>query len=158
MLKKQIQGFETLIEVEDHCLVNKDIELDDVESFEIEEKAIQLMDHVKTTTSHGEWDMTMEILLLDFFRDELTMTNGVIKSDSELESRLLRMAKSWVKGVDDGSLEWELEGTREVCIGEMGKSGNWKAFEDEQQEIGIEIEKIMLNHLLDELTMDLLNV
>ncbi|XP_071717746.1 uncharacterized protein [Rutidosis leptorrhynchoides] len=159
MLKQRIQDFETLIENENCCYVNKNTELDDVESFEIEEKAIQLMDQVKTTSSEGvEWDPNMEILLLDFFRDELIMTKGVIKSGCQVESRLLKMARSWMKGVDDGSLEWELEGTNDVCIGEMLKRGNWKGFESEEQEIGLELEKIMLNHLLDELIMDLVIV
>ncbi|PWA99939.1 hypothetical protein CTI12_AA000660 [Artemisia annua] len=157
LLKQQILDFENLIEVEDLCLVNKNVELDDVESFEIEEKAIQLMDHVKTTSSTEELDVTMDVMLLDFFRDELSTTKEV-KGDGKFESRVLSMAKSWVKGEDDGSLEWELEGTRDVCIGEMWKSGNWKDFEDEKQEIAIEIEKMMLNHLLDELSIDLLNI
>ncbi|GJZ71839.1 hypothetical protein Tco_0635690 [Tanacetum coccineum] len=75
MLKQQIQDFENLIEVEDRCLVNKNAALDDVESFEIEEKAIQLMDHVKTTSSTKEsLDVTMDVMLLDFFRDELSTT------------------------------------------------------------------------------------
>ncbi|GKA55804.1 hypothetical protein Tco_0754876 [Tanacetum coccineum] len=158
MLKQQIQDFENLIEVEDRCLVNKNAALDDVESFEIEEKAIQLMDHVKTTSSTKEsLDVTMDVMLLDFFRDELSTTKEG-KIDGKFESRVLRMAKSWVRGEDDGSLEWELEGTRDVCIREMWKSGNWKDFEDEKQDIAIDIEKMMLNHLLDELSIDLLNV
>ncbi|KAI3515528.1 hypothetical protein L1887_14427 [Cichorium endivia] len=50
MLKQQIQEFEILIEVQDRCLANRNIELDDLESFRVEEKAIQLMDHVKTSS------------------------------------------------------------------------------------------------------------
>nr|GFA91682.1 hypothetical protein [Tanacetum cinerariifolium] len=154
MLKQQIQDFENLIEVEDRCLVNKNAALDDVESFEIEEKAIQLMDHVKTTSSTKELDVTMDVMLLDFFRDELSTTKEG-KIDRKFESRVLRMAKSWLRGEDDSSLERELEGTRDVCIGEMWKSGNWKDFEDEKQDIAIDIEKMMLNQLLDELSVDL---
>lgn len=149
MLKQRIQDFENL--------VNEDIELDDTESFKIEEKAIQLMDHVKTTSSIEDWDSNMDCLLLDFFRDEL-ITRNRRKNNAELESRVLKVAKSWVRGEDDGSLEWDLEGTRLVCVGEMEKKDKWNNFEDEEEEIGIEMEKIMLNQLLDELSMDLLNV
>ncbi|KAL4562740.1 hypothetical protein LXL04_026770 [Taraxacum kok-saghyz] len=150
MLKQRIQEFENLIEVEDTCFLNKAMELDDIESFKVEEKAIKLMDHVKTTTSFEDCDD----LLLDFFRDEM-ITNKGVEID---ESRVLKMAKSWVRGEDDGSLGWEMEGRREVCIQEMEKIGKWKDFEDEQQEIGIEISMMVFDHLLNELSMDLLNV
>lgn len=157
MLKQQIQDFENLIEVEDRCLANRNTELDDLESFRVEEKAIQLMDNVKTTSSIEDCDQNVDDLLLDFFRDELITSKGV-KNECEFESRLLRIAKSWVRGEDDGSLEWEMEGRREVCIQEMDKRGKWKEFEEEQKEIGIEMTTILFEHLLDELSMDLLNV
>ncbi|CAH1443546.1 unnamed protein product [Lactuca virosa] len=157
MLKQRIQDFENLIEVEDRCLVNRNIELDDVESFRVEEKAIQLMDHVKTTSSIEECDESVDDLLLDFFRDEL-ITNKGVKNNSEFESKVIRMAKCWVRGEDDGSLEWEMEGRREVCIQEMDKRGEWKDFEEEQKEIGIEIAKFLFDNLLNELSMDVLNV
>ncbi|KAI3701343.1 hypothetical protein L2E82_45997 [Cichorium intybus] len=156
MLKQQIQDFENLIEVEDRCLANRNVELDDLESFRVKEKAIQLMDHVKTSLIE-EYDQNVDDLLLDFFRDELITSKGV-KSEYEFESRLLRMAKSWVRGEDDGSLEWEMEGRREVCIQEMDKRGKWKDFEEEQKEIGIEMTTILFEHLLHELSIDLLNV
>ncbi|KAI3503206.1 hypothetical protein L1887_31644 [Cichorium endivia] len=107
--------------------------------------------HVKTS-SIEECNQNVDDLLLDFFRDELITSKGV-KSEYEFESRLLRMAKYWVRGEDDGSLEWEMEGRREVCIQEMDKRGKWKDFE----EIGIEMTTILFEHLLDELSMDLLN-
>lgn len=154
MLKQpRVQDFGS---VEDRRFVNKNVGLDDVESFKIEENAIQLMDHVKIRSPVEECDENDEYLLLDFFRDELVTSKGV-KNNGEFELRVLRVAKSWMRGEDDGSLEWELEGTREVCIREMEKRGKWNDYEDEQQEIGVEIEKLVLNHLLNELTMDLLN-
>nr|XP_043621609.1 uncharacterized protein LOC122593283 [Erigeron canadensis] len=164
MLKQRIQDFENLIgDEEDHFLENNDkYELnDDIESFQIEEKAIQLIDHVfkLTTTSSGskEWDINMDCMLLDFFRDELITSKETKSNSREIESKILRMAKSWVKGEDhDGSLEWALEGTRQVCIQGMEKNENWRDFEQEQRDIAIEIEEIMLNDLLDELSIDLL--
>ncbi|KAJ0914237.1 hypothetical protein HanPSC8_Chr06g0236291 [Helianthus annuus] len=155
MLKQRIHNFENLIDN-----VNKRIVvdvLDDTESFVIEEKAIRLTEHVKTTSSIEEWDLSLDCLLLDYFRDELVTSKGV-KNNEELESRVLNVAKSWVNGEDDGSLAWEMEGRREVCIREMDKALNWKCFDDDQNEIVIEIEKMMLNQLLDELSIDLVNV
>ncbi|KAI3693897.1 hypothetical protein L1987_76852 [Smallanthus sonchifolius] len=134
-LKQQIQNFENLIEVHDD--MNKHVELYDTESFKIEEQAIRLMDHVKTTSSIEEWDLNLDCLLIDFFRDELNNGN--------LESRVLSVAKCWVRG-------------EMICIGEMDKRWNLKDLEDDQKEIVIEMEKMMLNCLLDELTMDLVNV
>ncbi|KAF5801165.1 hypothetical protein HanRHA438_Chr06g0253981 [Helianthus annuus] len=155
MLKQQIHNFENLIDdVNKRVVVDV---LDDTDSFVIEEKAIRLMEHVKTTSSIGEWDLSLDCLLLDYFRDEL-VTSKRVKNNEELESRVLNVAKSWVNGEDDGSLAWEMEGRREVCIREMDKELNWKCFDDDQNEIVIEIEKIMLNQLLDELSIDLVNV
>lgn len=156
MLKQQIQEFENLIEVEDHRLVNKNIKLDDVESFIIEEKAIQLMNQVKTTSSIEESNSNMDYLLLDLFRDELIINKG-LETDSEFESRVLRVAKSWINGESDESLEWEIEGAREMCVREIEKSINLKDFKEDKQEIGIEIASMVFDHLLDELSTDLLN-
>ncbi|XP_076951825.1 uncharacterized protein LOC143625368 [Bidens hawaiensis] len=137
--------------------LNKRVESVDTESFIIEEQSIQLMDHVKTTSSIDEWDLRLDCLLLDYFRDEL-ITSKDVKNNGRLESRVLNVAKCWVKGEDDGCLEWEMEGRREVCVREMDRRTNWNDFEDDREDIVIEIEKMMLNHLLDELSIDLLNV
>ncbi|KVH89134.1 uncharacterized protein LOC112526672 [Cynara cardunculus var. scolymus] len=157
MLKQQIQEFENLIVAEDHSLVNKNIELDDVESFIVEEKAIELMNQVKTTTSIEESNSNMDYLLLDFFRDELFTKKG-LETDSEFESRVLRVAKSWIRGESDESLEWEIEGTREMCVREIEKIINLKDFKEDKQEIGIEIASMVFDHLLDELSSDLVNI
>ncbi|KAJ9539501.1 hypothetical protein OSB04_032234 [Centaurea solstitialis] len=154
MLKQQIQAFEDLIEVEDHSLPNKNIELelDDVESFIIEEKAIELMNQVEESNSN------MDYLLLDFFRDELVSKKG-LETDSEFESRVLRVAKSWIRAEESNdSLEWELDGAREMCVREIEKKMNLKDLKEEQQEIGIEIASMVFDHLLDELSTELLNV
>ncbi|KAI3681700.1 hypothetical protein L6452_36503 [Arctium lappa] len=158
MHKQQIQEFENLIEVEDHSLVNKNIELDDVESFIIEEKSIELMDQVKTTTSIKESNSNMDYLLLDFFRDELIINKGLGKTESEFESKVLQVAKSWIRGESDESLEWEIEGAREMCVREIEKSLNLKDFKEDKQEIGIEIASMVFDRLLEELSTDRLSV
>ncbi|KAI3741264.1 hypothetical protein L1987_58935 [Smallanthus sonchifolius] len=81
----------------------------------------------------------------NFIRDELITTKGV-KHNGEFESRVLSIAKSWVRGEGDGSLEWG-----------MDERVNWNDFEDDQEAIGIEMEKIVLNYLLDELSMELVS-
>ncbi|KAL8254013.1 hypothetical protein R6Q59_032234 [Mikania micrantha] len=149
--KQRIQNF---IEVDEF---NKHVELNDTESFRIEEQAIELMESVKTTSSIEEWDLSLDCLLIDFFRGEL-ITSKKVNNNGELESRVLSGAKSWVRGEDDGSLEREIKCKREVCIREMDKRWNLRDFEDDQKEIVIEMEKMMLNYLLDDLSVDLVNV
>ncbi|XP_076941656.1 uncharacterized protein LOC143611321 [Bidens hawaiensis] len=150
------------MEMKKHSLIdvnydlNKRVELHDTESFIIEEQVIQLMDHVKTS-SIEEWDLSLDCLLLDYFRDEL-ITSKDVKKNGRLESRVLNVAKCWVKGEDDGCLEWDMDGRREVCVREMDKRTNWNDFEDDREDVVIEIEKMMLNHLLDELSINLLNI
>ncbi|KAL8208005.1 hypothetical protein R6Q57_007417 [Mikania cordata] len=148
--KQRIQNF---IEVDEF---NKHVELNDTESFRIEEQAIELMESVKTTSSIEEWDLSLDCLLIDFFRVEL-ITSKKVNNNGELESRVLSGAKSWVRGEDDGSLEREMKSKREDCIREMDKRWNWRDFEDDQKEIVIEMEKMMLNYLLDDLSIDLVN-
>lgn len=153
-LKQRVHDFEHLVQVDD---VSKHVELSDTESFKIEEHAIQLLDRVKTTCSMEEWDLGLDFLLLDFFRDEL-IANKEVKNNATLESRLLNVAKYWIRGEDDGTLEWGTDDTSEVCIPEMDRRWNSKDLEDDKKDIVIEIEKIMLNHLLDELIIDLVSV
>ncbi|KAK9076472.1 hypothetical protein SSX86_004806 [Deinandra increscens subsp. villosa] len=155
MLKQQIQNFENLIEPDD---LNKHVELNDNESFKLEENAVRLMDQVKTTSSIEEWDLSFDCLLVDYFRDELITNKEVKNISGKLESRVLSVANSWVKGEDDGGKKWEMEGRREACVGEMDRRLNWKDYDDEKKEIVMEMEKIMLNYLLDELSVDLVNI
>ncbi|KAI3766880.1 hypothetical protein L2E82_16957 [Cichorium intybus] len=48
--KPSLRFIKSLQTWKDRCLANRNIELDDLESFRVEEKAIQLMDHVKTSS------------------------------------------------------------------------------------------------------------
>lgn len=123
------------------------------ESDGVEEKAMQLLNEVKISISSSAecLEIDEEFLLLDFFMQQLSDNK---KSDEEL----LKVAKDWIRGEDDGSLEWEMVGKKEFSIRDMERGVKWNKFDEEEQELGLEIEKHLLNQLVDELLSDFLNL
>lgn len=113
-----------------------------------EEKARQLLSQVEER--HAE---EVEVLL-DFFVDELSR-NGRL-NDDELDSELLRIARSWMCGELEESYEWEVEEARGSFVKEMERGFCWKKFEEEREELCEELEVGVLNCLLDDLVADFL--
>lgn len=93
-----------------------------------------------------------EFLILDFFREQLRDNHK--KGDDEL----LKVANEWIKGEDDGCLEWKLVGKKEFSIRDMERGVKWNKFDEDEQELGLEIENQVLNHLVDEVLFDFLNL
>lgn len=121
---------------------------------EPEEKAMQLLKQVKTSISSsiGCMEIDQEFLILDFFREQLRDNHK--KGDDEL----LKVANEWIKGEDDGCLEWKLVGKKEFSIRDMERGVKWNKFDEDEQELGLEIENQVLNHLVDEVLFDFLNL
>ncbi|CAL5340137.1 unnamed protein product [Camellia sinensis] len=121
----------------------------------IEEKARQLLDHVKASSLVETCETDVDQLLLDFFRNELATRRD--KNDDEFDCEMLRVAKDWMCEQYDESFEWEVEGKREAYVRDMegGVKWRWSKFEEEQQELAMETEVGVLNCLLDELLVDL---
>ncbi|WOG90458.1 hypothetical protein DCAR_0209702 [Daucus carota subsp. sativus] len=115
-----------------------------------EEKAMQLLNQVKTNIS-GYLEVEEEFLLLDFFSEQLTENK---KGDYELT----KVANEWIKGEDEGCLEWKLVGKKEFSIRDMERGVKWNKFDEDEQELGLEIEKQLLNCLVDEVLFDFLDL
>lgn len=119
----------------------------------VEEKAMQLLNQVKTniSSSTGCLEIDEEFLLLDFFMEQLSVNK---KGGDEL----LKVAKEWIRGEDDGCLEWKLVGKKEFSIRDMERGVKWNKFDQDEQELGLEIENQLLNRLVDEVLFDFLDL
>lgn len=118
----------------------------------VELKAMQLLNLAKGTSFVESYE---DLLLLDFFREELS-TSSEQKGDA-FDCELLRVAKAWINGEDDGCLEWKMVGKREFSVRDMERGVRWNKFEDDEQELSLEMENLLLNYLVDELLLDFLN-
>ncbi|MED6214055.1 hypothetical protein PIB30_099265 [Stylosanthes scabra] len=127
---------------------NEDCDNDDYEVEEqdyVSERAMKLLNCVKATCALQRYDF--DILLLDFFKEELTK-NIIDDEECENESQILRVAKEWAKG----SFGYDIGDVNNyACIKDMDKRGEWSKFEKEKEELGLEIEKEIFHSLVDEL-------
>lgn len=130
---------------------NKNI-TDEEETDGVEEKAMQLLNEVKISISSSTecLEIDEEFLLLDFFMQQLS-------DNKKGNAELVKVANEWIRGEDDGSLEWEMVGKKEFSIRDMERGVKWNKFDEDEQELGLEIEKYLLNQLVDELLSDFLN-
>eukprot|EP00257_Ricinus_communis_P023842 XP_015583944.1 uncharacterized protein LOC8258504 [Ricinus communis] len=119
---------------------------------EVEEKARQLLNHVKETSSLGEYRKeNVERVVLDFFRDELCRKRY---GNGSRNDEMLRRVKCWMDGEQSTWTGWE---KKEACVRDMETEGKWSKFEEEQQELVSAIENGMMGFLVDELLIDLIS-
>ncbi|KAJ0052627.1 hypothetical protein Pint_00335 [Pistacia integerrima] len=153
-LMQRIQCLEGLAKVDPFNLEewmsmeeNDDVSDEDKEVNDVEETAMRLLNHVKATSSMGycEDNVVVEQLLFDFFMDELSTRND------EIDSEMIGQAKRWINGEHSCRMDWE-----EYVKGMDKKFGKWNKFEEEQEEMALQIEIVMLNLLVDESLADFL--
>lgn len=164
MPTQRIQEFETLAKQEKNFNQNEEFAVDekstgeeDEETNAMEAKARHLLSEVKATAKKCGF-ADEDHLLLDFFRHELAITNSKKQKDVEsADSEMLRFAKSWMsRKYCEGTFDWELLEKTEASIRDMETGLRWDKFDEEQQELGLELEIHVLNGLFDELLADLL--
>lgn len=112
----------------------------------MEEKAKQLLSHVRESSN--------DQAILDFFMHELSI-NGKLH-DHEFDCKILRIARSWIDGEFDESYEWEVEKKRASYVKDMEKGTFWNNFEQEQQEVSVELGFEVLDDLIDQCLVDFL--
>ncbi|XP_058225542.1 uncharacterized protein LOC131334514 [Rhododendron vialii] len=117
-----------------------------------EEKARQMLNHIRTTSSLETREASVDQLLLDFFSNELGTSRN--QNDARFDCGILRVAEDWVSGKYE-SFEWEMEGKREAFVRDMERGERWKKFEEEIEELAMEMEAWVLDYLVDELVVDL---
>ncbi|XP_050387345.1 uncharacterized protein LOC126803604 [Argentina anserina] len=125
----------------------------------IEERALELLHFIRATglTPESCDDKMEDKLMLDFFREELGSAQRCNKSDDAFDWEIVSKAKAWIKVENTATFEWGLEHKNEAIVRDMHKGGKWiNNFEDEQEELALEIETAVLEFLVDELSIDLL--
>ncbi|XP_061347381.1 uncharacterized protein LOC133292913 [Gastrolobium bilobum] len=158
---KTVQKFESLANL-DQCLSldensgydeeYEDDDDNDVQESEeqdwVEERAKQLLHCVKATSSAHSFKDYLDTLLLDFFREELRGSRNQNRNEEEFEREVLRIAEEWV----NGSFEYDIGHlNNDVCIKDMDRSFGWNRFEEEQEELALEIETAILHSLVIDL-------
>lgn len=117
----------------------------------VEEKAKELLHCVKATSSSVQsCDDYLGTVLLDFFREELTAKyrnqNG---NDEGFEWEVLRIAEDWINGSFDYDI---VHVNKDDYIKDMDRRGGWiSRFEEEKEELALEIEAAILHSLVSEL-------
>ncbi|KAF5732999.1 hypothetical protein HS088_TW17G00533 [Tripterygium wilfordii] len=143
-------------------------EQEELRDEEIEEKntvtAWHLLEQVKTTTS---LDTVEQLVLLDFFRDELGAdTNDQIGHPGLENETLTRKARVWLRGehstlLDLGVDDNDEQERREALVNDLymeGRRRRWSSsgFEEEGNELAMEVENGLLGDLVDQLLLEIL--
>ncbi|KAL0324356.1 UNVERIFIED_CONTAM: hypothetical protein Scaly_2402700 [Sesamum calycinum] len=94
-------------------------------------------------------------LLLDFFKERTTNQNS--DKRSSVDKELLQEAEDWINGREPRGLflAWEVERNRQIYLKDMEKGGEWKALDQENQEVAFELESEVFAALLHELLLDI---
>ncbi|XP_022769701.1 uncharacterized protein LOC111313301 isoform X2 [Durio zibethinus] len=127
------------------------------ETNEVEEKARQLLNRVKGTSSLRICkNICTDKLLLDLFREEIATKWNQTRNE-ELERDMVRLAKAWIDGEQNETEKWGVGEKKEACVRDMDREGRWSKFlQEEQEDLAWEVESRVMNILVDELLADLL--
>ncbi|GER31285.1 polyamine oxidase 1 [Striga asiatica] len=99
---------------------------------------------------------TSENMILDFFVHELSISGKI--HDPEFHDELMEMAKSWITGeYDDESYLWEVEDKRKAYVKDMENGVYWNKFEQEQEDVSMEIAAEVFDELIDDVLADFLD-
>ncbi|KAL8543787.1 hypothetical protein ACS0TY_004370 [Phlomoides rotata] len=150
-LLKKIQMFECLAKLEPVNLNTRfalepdsDAEEEQEEEEEEEEKALALLRKTKASMPPYALKLKADKLLLDFFKERIV---------SEIHEGLIEEAEDWIYGRKTrGSsfIEWGVQKFRESFVRDMEKGGEWKALDQETEEVVIELENEVFAALLNE--------
>lgn len=157
---QKIQQFESLAEGNTSFEEEQQEEEEEEEKEirEIEEKAKQLLSNLKETINLELIEdceaNNVDELLFDFFWHELFTTRKHQNNDGESDEKLTREAKFWINGDYNGEFEWEIEDKRESYIRDMEREARWNKFEEEKQELSLDLEFEVFNDLVHEVLED----
>lgn len=146
MLMQRIQQFESLAEENISSKGEEELK-EDEEIKEIEEKAKQLLINCEANY------MDDEQLLFDFLWNELITSKN---HQNNVDEKLMREAKSWINGDYNEEFEWEIEDKRDAYIKDMERVANWNMFEEEKQELILDLEFEVFNDLVHEVLEDVI--
>ncbi|KAK6947714.1 hypothetical protein RJ641_001187 [Dillenia turbinata] len=115
-----------------------------------QEKAEALLILAQSKTSTNNIVYQEENLLLDFFQEKIAVKH------SELE--LLKVAEDWINGKNrELVVEWEVQEKRNAYIKDMEEGGRWRRFDEEKEELVLELENRVFLGLMNEVLGDILS-
>ncbi|XP_058759775.1 uncharacterized protein LOC131633082 [Vicia villosa] len=117
----------------------------------VEERAKQLLHCVKATSSSMQsCDENLGIVVLDFFKEELNGNRNQKRDDEGFELEIMKIAEDWINGSFENYYDIVLV-NKEAYIKEMDRRNRWCRFEEEQEELVLEIEEAILHSLVDDI-------
>lgn len=94
-------------------------------------------------------------LLCDFFRERMEEDR---ESKKEFRKEVaMKVAEDWAIGAPTREvlLGWEVREGRSAYVMDMEKGGRWRKFDEEKGEIGLELEALVWDSLMEEILLDL---
>lgn len=117
----------------------------------IEERAKQLLHIVKATSSSVQnCDDNLDIVLLEFFKEELSGNRNQKRNNEGLELEIMKIAEDWINESFEKAYDI-VHGNKDAYIKEMDRRGGWSMFDEEQDELVMEIEAAILQSLIDDI-------
>lgn len=110
---------------------------------EDEEKTLALLCQAKANMPSYALKLKADKLLLDFFRERIV---------TEFHEGLIDEAEDWINGrkTQVPFMEWGVQKNREGFVRDMENGGEWKALDQETEEVAVEVENDVFAALLNE--------
>ncbi|XP_061988714.1 uncharacterized protein LOC133707168 [Rosa rugosa] len=163
-LMQKIRRFENLAQLEpidlERRMAMSETDGDDRDN-RTEEKAGELVKQliIKTSSSALSNDLVVHMkadkLVVDLFR-ERSVENS---KENVVMGEVLKVAEEWVNGESPVLSSWEVENGRKVYVNDMDNNffGKWMKLDEQEKEVGLELEVEVWNYLLNEFLLDLVS-
>lgn len=148
---QKIRRFENLAQVEPVDL-EKRITMSEVDDGD--ELVKQLI--MKTRSSMVLHTKADKLVLVDLFR-ERSVENS---EENVVMEEVLKVVEKWVNGESQELLtSWEVENGRKVYVNDMDNTycGKWMKLDEQEKEVGLELEVEVWNSLFNEFLLDLIS-
>lgn len=158
---QKIRRFENLAQVEPVDLEKRITmsEVDDGDELanKTEEKAGELVKQlIMKTRSSMVLRTKADKLVVDLFR-ETSVENS---EENVVMEEVLKVVEKWVNGESQELLtSWEVENGRKVYVNDMDNKycGKWMKLDEQEKEVGLELEVEVWNSLFNEFLLDLIS-
>ncbi|KAM5572615.1 hypothetical protein ABKV19_012591 [Rosa sericea] len=164
-LMQKIRRFENLAQLEpidlERQMAMSEVDGGDDRDNKTEEKAGELVKQliIKTSSSALSNDLVVHMkadkLVVDLFR-ERSVENS---KENVVMDEVLKVAEEWVNGESQMLSSWEVENGRKVYVNDMDNKfcGKWMKLDEQEKEVGLELEVEVWNSLLNEFLLDLVS-
>ncbi|KAE9614166.1 hypothetical protein Lal_00016706 [Lupinus albus] len=117
----------------------------------IDENVLDLLNFIKKSIPSNYLITKVENLLFDYFKQSIEENNNI---DHSKKLHLSEVAQDWIIGQpQELYLGWEVKEGRHAYIRDMDKE--WKFFDQQSQQVTLELENEVLTSLINELVLDL---